>query len=251
MHMYAHSVRTQMLVAVSNLFNTAVHRDAFRGFINAAYRRKYLGEARGVSAESLTSGCENLEITIPMSSWSYGNAPLCDIQAIAMLVKGHRPLNLFEFGTFTGQTSLVLMSNATNDSKLWTLDLPPTSRANTTGINWERDIEADTIGSAFHKHECSSRINQLFDDSLVFDTTPYKNMMDFVYVDACHDYEHCKSDTLKAIEMCRNGALVVWHDVNRGCPDVMRLVGELSKTQSVNYVYNTNIAYMKVCETTK
>jgi predicted O-methyltransferase YrrM len=213
---------------------------------NAAYRHKYLAATNYVSVEGLVSDRFNQDAIIPLSQWSYGVAPLCDVQAIALLVKRYQPLNLFEFGTFTGQTSLVLMLNASTQSTLWTLDLPQVSRESTVGLHWERDIEEAAVGSSFRNHECSGRIVQLLEDSLTFDVTPYINTMDLVYVDACHDYEHVKSDTEKAVQMCKNGGIVVWHDVNPGCQDVMRLVGEVSKTLPVSVVSNTNVAYMTV-----
>ena len=244
--MYVDSVVTQLLTIVTNSFNRAVLRATLRELRNAAYRHKFLPAVKYVSMEGLVCDRLNQEAILPLSLWSYGNAPLCDVQAIALLVKRQQPLKLFEFGTFTGQTSLVLMLNASDKSKLWTLDLPQISRESIVGLQWERDIEEAAVGSSFRNHECSGRIVQLLEDSLTFDVTPYINTMDLVYVDACHDYKHVKSDTEKAVQMCKNGGIVVWHDVNPGCPDVMRLVGEIGKTETVTVVSDTNVAYMTV-----
>jgi predicted O-methyltransferase YrrM len=244
--MYVDSGITQLLTMLTNSFNGSVLRDTLRELRSAAYRHKYLARANHVSVESLVSDRLNQEAVIPLSQWSYGNAPLCDVQAIALLVKRQQPLNLFEFGTFTGQTSLVLMLNASTQSTLWTLDLPQVSRESVAGLHWERDIEEAVVGSTFRNHKCRDRIVQLLEDSLTFDVTPYINTMDLVYVDACHDYEHVKADTEKAVQMCKNGGIVVWHDVNSGCPDVMRLVGEIGKSAPVYVVSYTNVAYMTV-----
>jgi hypothetical protein len=244
--MYVDSLINQLFTIVTNSLNSSVFRATVRELRNAAYRHKYLSTAKYVAVEGLVSDRLYQEATIPLSQWSYGNAPLCDVQAIALLVKRQQPLKLFEFGTFTGQTSLVLMLNALSQSTLWTIDLPQVSRENAAGLHWERDIEESAVGSSFRNHECSDRIVQLLEDSLAFDVTPYINIMDFVYVDACHDYEHVKSDTEKAVLMCKDGGIVVWHDVNAGCPDVMRLVGEIAATIPVYIVSNTNLAYMIV-----
>jgi hypothetical protein len=244
--MYVDSGVTQLLTMVTNSFNGSVIRATVRELRNAAYRHKFLSGAKYVSVEGLVCDGLNQEAILPLSLWSYGNAPLCDVQAIALLVKRQQPLKLFEFGTFTGQTSLVLMLNASTQSTLWTLDLPQVSRKSVVGLHWERDIEEMAVGSSFRNHECSGRIVQLLEDSLTFDVTPYINTMDLVYVDACHDYEHVKSDTEKAVQMCKNGGIVVWHDVNAGCPDVMRLVGEVGRAVPIYVVSNTNVAYMTV-----
>lgn len=244
--MYVDSFITQLFTTITNSFNTTVMKTTFRELRDAAYRHKYLRRAQFVSVEGLSSDRQNQEVVIPLSQWSYGNAPLRDIQAIALLVKRHQPINLFEFGTFTGQTSLVLMLNTSEYSTLWTLDLPQVSRGSSAGLHWERDIVETAVGSSFRNHECSARIVQLLEDSLTVDVADYINTMDLVYVDACHDYDHVKSDTEKAVQMCKNGGVVVWHDVNPHCPDVMRLVGELSTTKPVSVICGTNIAFMVI-----
>jgi len=56
------------------------------------------------------------------------------------------------------------------------------------------------------------RYTQLFCDSMQFDPTPYVNSIDLGFVDAAHDAEHVRNDTIKMSTMMTDRGMVFWHD---------------------------------------
>jgi hypothetical protein len=85
------------------------------------------------------------------------------------------------------------------DCHIVTLDLPPQSVTYDIGADYRNTIEA-------------SRIQQVYGNRRAFDFTPYFSKCDFVWVDACHDYEFVMNDTRNALYLCRSGGWIGWHD---------------------------------------
>ncbi|MBV9179754.1 MAG: hypothetical protein JO356_00460 [Acidobacteria bacterium] len=45
-----------------------------------------------------------------------------------------------------------------------------------------------------------------------FDPTPYAGIIDLGFVDAAHDVEHARNDTIKMFEMMSSEGMIFWHD---------------------------------------
>jgi len=65
------------------------------------------------------------------------------------------------------------------------------------------------------------RIEQLFGNSLEFDFSPYERSIDFVFVDAAHDYPHGFADSRTALRLVSPGGVVLWHDFNERFPGLV------------------------------
>lgn len=147
-------------------------------------------------------------------------------EAIGLAVLMHKAgaRRVFEFGTHRGVSTTQLASNLKDDGEVFTLDLPRNDRRTQLGIDNEGDMEvsqfpikADLIPAALRP-----RIHFLEQDSALFDPSPYRASMDFIFVDAAHTAKYVANDSEKAWVMLREGGIVAWHDCRPQTPDVVR-----------------------------
>lgn len=202
------------------------------------------GSLKRASVAGLCSTQTDVRVPVGPSTW--GEMPIIDLFALCALVRAAAPATVFEFGTFTGNATLAMAMNAPTDALLYTLDLPPKARGQVEGLNWESNIDDQIIGQRFLGSSYAPRIKQLFADSRAFDTTPFFRQVDFVWVDACHEYDFVRNDSTKAFELIRPGGIVAWHDFSRACPGVLRHIVELSRDREVRWVDGTQVVF---CQT--
>jgi Methyltransferase domain len=74
------------------------------------------------------------------------------------------------------------------------------------------------IGEFYTATPEAARIEQLHGDSLNFNPAPFRNKIDFCWVDASHQYEFVMQDSLAAIEMVRADGWIAWHDYRHNGP---------------------------------
>ena len=117
---------------------------------------------------------------------------LIELASLAYIMRVLRPQLIFEIGTFVGRTTRLLALNAPPTTQILTLDLHP-------------EEVKHKIGEAFHGTPESEHITQLHGNSQTFNFSPWYNKCDFVWVDACHDYEYVVSDSQNALKLCRTG----------------------------------------------
>jgi hypothetical protein len=157
--------------------------------------------------------------------------PLPELLTLAAICRYTKPKRIFEIGTYTGSSTLVMSLNAAHETEVLTLDLAP----------------GELIGSVFRNTTQSARIQQLYGNSLSFDFTPYKGTMDLVLVDANHSYECVKSDTEKAFALLRPGGIIVWDDyrwleIHSECAGVTLFLNELQATRPLYSIAGTRFA---------
>lgn len=175
----------------------------------------------------------------------FGESGFFDLAALCALVRIASPGLIFEFGTFTGNSGLNMLLNARPDARLITLDLAPQERTKIDGLDWEQGIDDTIIARRLRRPEIASRVVQLFADSRQFDPTPYAAQVDFIWVDACHEYEFMRNDTEKAFQMLRPGGTIAWHDLSIRCPGVARHLREVATRHEVRRVIGTNVAFCR------
>ncbi len=155
-----------------------------------------------------------------------------DLIVLGTLVHLVAPLAVFEFGTFTGMATLCMAMNALDETHIWTLDLP---------LDVGQESDTAVINSAWRGLPVADRITQIYDDSKTLDTAPYFKKMNFIFVDANHDYEFVVNDTAKAFEMLAPGGMIVWHDYTRAFPGVQRCLDDLGQSKSLHHVEGTQL----------
>lgn len=162
---------------------------------------------------------------------------LSELAALARLMCVLNPRRIFEFGTFVGRMTRLLAVNAPQ-AEIVTLDLP-------------RDLVKHDVGCEFRGTPEAARITQLSGDSRTFDFSRWKGVMDFVWVDACHDYEFVVADTARALELAAPGAVVAWHDyrLSVGSAGVTRALRELKRNHiGLRHIRGTSIAILRIPE---
>lgn len=181
---------------------------------------------------------DDLSVELREPEEADGNVALLELLVLARLVKLHRPLSVFEIGTFDGRTTLALAANSPSEARVYTLDLPA------AGLRSVRlPLAADdpdfvrkaASGSRFQGTDCASRISQLYGDSAAFDFSPYAGRMDFVFVDGAHSRPYLLNDSRIALKLLRGGrGVVVWHDYG----------GFAGVTEGLNELYRSGGPYV-------
>lgn len=193
----------------------------------------------------------NVSSQLINSEFEDGNVSSLELDYISRIVKAHNPLNIFEFGTFNGRTTLHLAANTKEETRIFTLDLPIQEISNTVlriKSGEKKFIRKNISGAYFLGTEYEHRIFQIYSDSASFDYQPYLNKMDFIFIDGSHSYEYVKSDTQNALKLLRNGkGIIIWHDY--GWSEVIQALNELylndSRFTNLQQIENTSFAYIK------
>ncbi|HUP91350.1 MAG TPA: class I SAM-dependent methyltransferase [Solimonas sp.] len=181
-----------------------------------------------------------------MDSWEL---PLAELMVLAGVVQALRPQQIFEIGTYTGASTLLLALNAPAEAEITTLDLDPATRdAYFRSIGETRQIRYE-LGNHFRDGPWAGRIHQRLGDARNFDYAPYEARMDLVYVDASHDYSQVRHDSLSAMRMLRPGGVVVWDDYKPVSIGVIRALQEIALEHPLYHIEGTRLAtYRKAPE---
>ena len=136
--------------------------------------------------------------------------PLGDLLSISAICAVRQPQRVFEIGTYTGSTTLLMAMNTAASAELFTLDL----RVDDMPESW---LDANSkppfeAGILFRDTPFQSKIRQLFGRSDAFDFSKYKGSIDLVYIDADHSYDAVFSDSKIAFELVSPGGMIVWDD---------------------------------------
>jgi hypothetical protein len=186
-----------------------------------------------------------------------------ELNVMLALLKLTEPARAFEFGTYFGDTTSQVALNLPASSHLWTLDLDKDSLPqvsfrldpqSTPQENFEKfepirdwDVAHRVIGQArcFEQTPLASRITQLFGDSMAYDYSKLPGDFEFIFIDANHDYDYVRSDSLNALKMAKPGhSCLVWHDFGRpnDHPGVQRCLEEMAEDRDIYHVEETSLA---------
>lgn len=164
---------------------------------------------------------------------------------IRLAVTTLKARRIFEIGTFNGATTWAMAQMAEPDAQIWTLDLPPEEFDATQG---PENFSGSQVGSKFHNTPQAAQITQLWGDSTQFDYSPYWGNMDFVFVDAAHDYEHGVIDSRTALKLVRPGGVVFWHDFVPGWPGLVHGIFEAAASYQLTRLAGTSMVAVRMPE---
>lgn len=239
----------EKVASLSRTFLTSCLNPAYLRHLAQASNRWGWARARRplktVSLESLTTQPHEVRLW-RMPTGSFGDSPLTDLMVLCTLVRMRRPKNVFEFGTFRGLATLQLALNTEESTRIFTLDIPPEKRSTLTEGGWDAGVSDSIIGELYRNSPYASRVTQILCDSRELDTTPYAGQMDFIFIDASHEYEFVKNDSEKAFQMVSRGGIIAWHDYAETFHGVRRYLEELARTREVCWVKDTWVAFCKV-----
>lgn len=150
-------------------------------------------------------------ITLP-AVHTGGGMSYSELVILARVTRTRKPRAVFEMGSYDGLTTAVFILNAPQNAQIFSLDLPPEAVRNQPALDSDKElVAARTLGSV-PRALGLDRYTQLLCDTMQFDPTPYLDSIDLGLVDAAHDAEHVRNDTIKMAKMMTSEGMVFWHD---------------------------------------
>lgn len=232
-------------IAVDGLREGAERFAFTRDLLRAGYKYDQRPKASEKHFLDLYPDAEQLRVPLGELTYRRSNANPLEVFCLRCIAALRKPKRVFEFGTFDGATTLQL-AQACPDAEILTLDLNPESvdDAQAATIRGEVDnVRTGGVGHRFASLPEAERICQLLGDSATFDYSPYHDTVDFVFIDACHDYRFVRSDTVNALKLAPSG-VIIWHDYCPGWPGVVRAVDELLPDRPVWHIAGTTLAVL-------
>jgi hypothetical protein len=164
--------------------------------------------------------------------------------------------NIFEFGTASGKTTALFALNSSQDAKIVSITLDPDSISNYNFSGDKKEIRAkkNAIKESIYKKfifsdmSIKNKINVIFQDSLKFNDSIYKNSMDFIFIDGGHNYSSVKSDSDKSFNMIKKNGYIFWHDyvpTKKSVRGVYDYINETAKHYKIFHINNTSLCYYK------
>jgi len=206
----------------------------------------------------------SMKINVPSSG--IGSVTLLEAAALVSLVKLVKPRKIFEFGTFLGYSTALLVENSADDCAVHSLDLgdghvgdKPLAAFAEADLRSDGDINDEYLrgaqGARGPHYTTSlsaadrSRLCLLQQDSRTFDPAAHglDGSVDFVFVDGGHDTETVTIDTANARRMIGDSGVIVWHDFNSTIHgDVTTFVNGLAQHEVVVCIQHTMLAILLV-----
>jgi len=181
---------------------------------------------------------------------------LTTIEQIVLLklMRLSNPDFVFEFGTFKGLTTRLLLSNlppresAITEPRVYTLDLESLQGVEFQATDVLLAREAQGYRFKYLDHPNRMAVKQLLQDCLTLDENRYARKFDFIFIDGNHELRYVTSDTEKSLKMVKPGSgYIVWHDYgNPQFPELTQYLDGLSATLDIHHVGDTMLAYCKV-----
>lgn len=214
-----------------------------RGRYGSALRDQQLADQRAREAQlvlpsrtlvELFPGIETQSVSVPATEIVRPRdmvVPLPELLTLGAICRHLQPRRIFEIGTYTGSSTLLMAMNTPEATELTTIDYETT----------------DLVGSAYRAAPHASKIRQLHGDSRAFDFSPYFNNIDLVLVDANHTYEFVKVDSETAFKLLKPGGVIVWDDyrwldIHSECRGVTFCLNELQQSRPLFHITGTRFA---------
>jgi hypothetical protein len=206
----------------------------------------------------------SMKINVPSSG--IGSVTLLEAAALVSLVKLVRPRKIFEFGTFLGYSTCLLVENSAEDCAVYSLDLgeshvsgKPLGSFAEEDLRHDGDINDEYLrgaqGALGPRYTTSlsaagkAKLHLLQQDSRKFDPSDHGlvGSVDIVFVDGGHDTETVTVDTANARAMIGDSGVIIWHDFNSNIhDDVTTFVNGLAKHELVVCIQHTMLAILLI-----
>ena len=182
---------------------------------------------------------------------AWGSLSTIEAMMLVKLMRIVNPQKIFEFGTYKGLTTRLLLENLAeaeiDGERVYTLDLPALD-----GVIFQGDdlaVASQSIGYS-RKYLTSSRkhwVRQLLQDSMTLNGEDYRKQFQFIFVDANHELSYVRRDTENSVKMLADSpSCLVWHDYrNPDFPELTQYLDELSKEIKIYHIGDTMLADRK------
>lgn len=210
--------------------------------------------------EASNAGPVPMKINVPSSG--IGSVTLLEAAAIVSLIKLIKPRKIFEFGTFLGYSSALLVENSTEDCAIYSIDLgedhvgaKPLTAYSEDEVRRDGDVNDEYLRGAQRamgpryttalSATDRARLHLLKQDSRQFDPSKHGlvGAVDLVFVDGGHDTETVTIDTANARKMIGDSGVILWHDFASNIhDDVTTFVNGLAAHEMIICVQHTMLA---------
>lgn len=169
-----------------------------------------------------------------------------------MLIKLMRivdPSFVFEFGTYKGITTRLLLDNLAykdvEGPRLFTIDLPNLDGVSFQGSDAEVAEEAMNFDWKYLSSKRKGWVKQILQDCLSFSVEGLEKKFQFIFVDGNHELKYVQSDTEKSFEMLAEApSCIVWHDFgNPEFPELTDYLEQISQSKNIYHIEDTMIAF--------
>ena len=132
-----------------------------------------------------------------------------------------------EVGSWKGKSAAYLAVEIINSNKNIMLDCIDTWEGSSEHVDYE-DVKLNTLYELFIKNtsSLSSVINPIRMDSIDASKKYENNSLDFVFIDASHEYDYVKKDIEAWFPKVKVGGIIAGHDYRNGWKDVDKAVNE-------------------------
>ena len=163
--------------------------------------------------------------------------------------------NIFEFGTCSGKTTLLLALNSSENSKIFSITLKPDQAKNIVKKKDDNKISYRNILNEsiydkffFSGSDVEKKIKVIFQNSLEFEEMQYLNQFDLIFIDGGHTYSVIKNDSEKSFKMLNSNGIILWHDYVPGkesAKNVVKYIHEISINKKIFHLKNTSLCFYK------
>jgi hypothetical protein len=155
----------------------------------------------------------DLDIVLRPAGQRPGYVAFAELCLLAALVRSINARQVFEFGTFDGNTSYHFAMNMPADGVVFTVDIP------SGAVPLLRTDKGDALfqagegrGYRWEGTSVAHKVRAIQSDSARLDSGSYLRSIDLVFIDGAHSAEYLANDTALALRMVRPGGIIVWHD---------------------------------------
>ena len=195
---------------------------------------------------------EEIKFFMPSASGVGGLRTLESVMLIKLL-RLVSPQFIFEFGTYKGETTRLLLENlpeiaaAPNflEERIYTLDLSNINNIEFEGLD---KVVAEKSIDFKRKYLTSTKnylVKQILKDSIELDTKNFKKKFQYIFIDANHALSYVKKDTENSMEMLsEEPSCIIWHDYgNPDHPELTNYLNELSLNMKLYHIKNTMLVF--------
>ena len=182
----------------------------------------------------------NMSVEATVDIRHHFELPYGERTVLSAIAQVAQPSVVFEFGTYTGSTTVMLAKACGGGTELHTLDLPD-------DLLISAGIHPDTVGHVIRESAevDKHRIVQHRENSRKFDYSFLEGKVDLVFVDGSHEYDDVISDSQNAMRMLSPGGVVVWDDYHTPCLPVAAAIDDLAKDYAIYRVASTRLAVFR------
>jgi len=178
-----------------------------------------------------------------------GSLTVIESIMLLKLMRCVSPTHVFEFGTYKGYTTRLLLENIPErdvaGERIYTLDLPDLDNIVFQGTDKDLATESITYQRKYLSSPRKNLVKQILQDSMTLDPELYSKKFQFIFIDANHEVSYVCRDTENALVMLADApSCVVWHDYgNPQFPELTQYLENLSARIPVYHIEDTMLAF--------